>query len=157
MIDSSLRAAQLLALPAATMAHRTSPCGGLKGTWRPRRRPRCSLRRPLSGCSKARWAARCACRRSPSFTRARSAQNTVVNNDPTPKPEKSWTGKLTAKRDFGNRRLRATLFHERTTDALYWQTHVTNIQNVNAVRTTGVELAAQADDAGLTGWNRAGA
>ena len=83
--------------------------------------------------------------------------NTVVNDDPTPKPEKSWTGKLTAKRDFGNRRLRATLFHERTTDALYWQTHVTNIQNVNAVRTTGLELAAQADGAGLTGWNRAGA
>ena len=83
--------------------------------------------------------------------------NTVVNNDPTPKPEKSRTGSLTAKRDFDNGRLRATPFHERTTDALCSQTHVTSIQNVDAVRTTGLELAAQASDAGLTGWNRAGA
>ena len=33
----------------------------------------------------------------------------------------------------------------------------TNIQNVDVVRTTGLELAALASNAGLTGWNRAGA
>ena len=83
--------------------------------------------------------------------------NTVVNNDPNLKPEKSWTGELTAERDIGNGLLRATLFHERTTDALYSQTsvsvtpNVTNIQNVDAIRTTGLELVAQANDVGLEG------
>jgi len=82
---------------------------------------------------------------------------TVVNNDPNLKPEKSWTGELTAERDVAGGVLRATLFHERTTGALYSQTNVsvtpnvTNIQNVDAIRTTGLELAAQLSDAGIKG------
>jgi len=83
--------------------------------------------------------------------------NTVVNNDPNLKPEKSVTTEWTAERDLGNGTLRATLFHERTTDALYSQTNVsvtpnvTNIQNVDAIRTTGLELALQVSDVGVKG------
>jgi len=53
--------------------------------------------------------------------------------------------------------LRATVFHEDTQDALYSQTNVTvspnvtNIQNVDKIRTTGLEIAYQANDVGLNG------
>lgn len=83
--------------------------------------------------------------------------NAIVNNDPNLKPEKSWTSELTAERDLGNGVLRATLFHEDTRDALYSQTNVaastnvTTIQNVDQIRTTGLELAYQANDVGLRG------
>jgi len=82
---------------------------------------------------------------------------TVLNNDPNLKPEKSWTGELTAEHAIGSAQWRATLFRERTQDALYSQTNVsvtpnvTDIQNVDAMRTTGLELAAQASDLGLKG------
>ncbi len=85
------------------------------------------------------------------------AANTVVNNDPTLKPERSWTTEWTAERTLDQGMVRATLFHERTADALYSQTNVnvtpnvTNIQNVDAIRTTGMELAAQADNVGWRG------
>ncbi|SIQ66788.1 TonB-dependent receptor [Pseudacidovorax sp. RU35E] len=66
-------------------------------------------------------------------------------NDPTLKPEKSWTGELSAEKDLGNGLLRATLFHETTHDALFSQlvpgTTTSRVQNVDKVRTTGVELA----------------
>ena len=76
----------------------------------------------------------------------------IVNNDPNLKPEKSWTSELSAEHTFGNGLLRSTLFLERTVDALYSQTNVTvtpnvtNIQNVDTIRTRGLELVAQADD-----------
>ena len=82
---------------------------------------------------------------------------TVLNNDPNLKAEKSWTGELSAELALGSSQWRATLFHERTQDALYSQTNVsvtpnvTNIQNVDAMRTSGLELAARASDLGLTG------
>lgn len=85
------------------------------------------------------------------------SSNVVVNNDPKLKPEKSWTSELTAERELENGVLRATLFHEDTRDALYSQTNVTvspnvtNIQNVDQIRTTGLELAYQASDVGLRG------
>jgi iron complex outermembrane receptor protein len=85
------------------------------------------------------------------------ASNVIVNNDPNLKPEKSWTGELSAERMLGNGLLRATLFHETTRDALYSQTNVTvtpnvtNIQNVDKIRTTGLELALQANDVGVRG------
>ncbi len=68
----------------------------------------------------------------------------IVNNDPDLKPEKSWTGELTTQRELDRGSLRATVFHEDTRDALYSQTNVTvtpnvtNIQNVDRIRTTGV-------------------
>ncbi len=83
--------------------------------------------------------------------------NVIVNNDPNLRAEKSWTGELTAERDVDNGVLRATLFFERTQDALYSQTNVTvvpnvtNIQNIGRIRTHGLELAAQANEVGITG------
>jgi iron complex outermembrane receptor protein len=85
----------------------------------------------------------------------------IVNNDPNLKPEKSWTMELTAERDVmlsGMRGLlRSTAFFERTEDALYSQTNVsvfpnvTNIQNVDRIRTKGIELAMQLNDVGVKG------
>ena len=79
----------------------------------------------------------------------------IVNNDPNLKAEKSWTSELTAERDLGKGTLRSTLFFEDTRDALYSQkniaTNVTNIQNVNHIRTKGLELAHQANDVVLSG------
>ncbi|MFZ6873642.1 TonB-dependent receptor [Undibacterium sp. Di27W] len=78
----------------------------------------------------------------------------IVNNDPNLKPEKSWTMEWTAERvlNEGKGFLRTTLFHERTRDALYSQVNtlvtpnITNIQNVDEIHTTGLELAYQASD-----------
>lgn len=73
--------------------------------------------------------------------------NVILNNDPNLKPERSWTGELSAIRDLGNGTLRTTVFSERTRDALYSQTNVTvtpnvtNIQNVDRIETLGAELA----------------
>jgi iron complex outermembrane recepter protein len=83
--------------------------------------------------------------------------NTVVNNDPNLKAEKSWTSELTIEHDFGFGNARATAFFERTRYALYSQTNVsvtpniTNIQNVDAIRTRGIELALQATDVAIKG------
>jgi len=83
--------------------------------------------------------------------------NAIVNNDPNLKAEKSWTGELTAERSFADASLRATLFHEETHDALYSQVNVADggtvatIQNVDRVRTTGVEVAGQASGWGWRG------
>ncbi|TFW21429.1 TonB-dependent receptor [Duganella callida] len=78
--------------------------------------------------------------------------DTLMNNDPNLKPERSVTSELTAERKLEKGLLRATWFHETTSDALYSQRNVnvtpnvTNIQNVGRIRTDGLELAAQADD-----------
>jgi len=73
----------------------------------------------------------------------------LVNNDPNLKPEKSWTTELTAERALAFGSVRATLFGERTDDALYSQVDttaggtVTTIQNVDRIRTLGIEIAGQ--------------
>jgi iron complex outermembrane receptor protein len=83
--------------------------------------------------------------------------NVIVNNAPNLKAEKSWTGELSLERDLGTGSARATLFFEDTRDALYSQTNVTvvpnvtNIQNVDAIRTKGLELVYQAQDLGVKG------
>lgn len=80
------------------------------------------------------------------------ASGVLVNNDPGLKPEDSWTAELSAERDLGNGLLRLTAFFEDTRDALYSQTNVTvtpnvtNIQNVDRIRTHGVEAAFHAGD-----------
>lgn len=87
------------------------------------------------------------------------SSTTIVNNDPNLRPEQSWTGEWTVERDLGNGLLRATLFRENTLDALYSQTNVTvtpnvtNIQNVDEIRTTGIELAWQAFDLAVRGFD----
>jgi len=86
-----------------------------------------------------------------------NGSGTLINNDPNLKPEKSWTTELTAERDMGNGLLRLTAFFERTKDALYSQTNVlvtpnvTNVQNVDAIRTKGIELSYQAANVLLRG------
>jgi iron complex outermembrane receptor protein len=85
------------------------------------------------------------------------ATNVIVNNDPNLKPEKSWTGELTAERELALGSVRTTLFYEDTRDALYSQTNVTvtptvtNIQNVDHIRTSGVEFAYQVNGVGARG------
>lgn len=83
--------------------------------------------------------------------------NSIVNNDPDLKPERAWTGELTAERDLGHGSARVTLFFEETKDALYSQTNVTvvpnvtNIQNVDRIRTKGIEAVWQKTDAWVRG------
>jgi iron complex outermembrane receptor protein len=72
---------------------------------------------------------------------------TLINNDPDLKAERSWTTELSAERLAGNSALRVTAFFERNSDALYAQTNVlvtpnvTNVQNVELIRTHGLETA----------------
>ena len=83
----------------------------------------------------------------------------IVNNDPNLKSEKSWTSELTAEHDLGFGSVRFTGFFERTKDALFSQTNVTvtptitNIQNVDAIRTHGAEIALSANDVGVKGFD----
>ncbi|HQQ71315.1 MAG TPA: TonB-dependent receptor [Alicycliphilus sp.] len=81
-------------------------------------------------------------------------------NDPHLKPEKSWTGELSAEKDLGNGLARATLFHETTRDALYSQlvagTTVSRVQNVDKIRTRGLELAYSGQPAWLRGLDLGG-
>jgi iron complex outermembrane recepter protein len=85
------------------------------------------------------------------------AGNNLVNNDPNLHAERSWTGELSAVQTAAQWQLRATVFAERTQDALYSQTNVTvnpnvtNIQNIEQVRSKGAELALNSTDWLLTG------
>ena len=71
----------------------------------------------------------------------------AVNTNPDLKPERGWTSELTAQWMAGASNLRSTLFHEDTRDALYSQlntvTYANTVQNIDHVRTTGLELAGQ--------------
>lgn len=86
-----------------------------------------------------------------------AANGTLINNDPNLRPERSWTSELTAQRETAQGLWRITAFFERTRDALYSQTNVTltpnvtNIQNVDAVRTHGIETAYRASDVFVKG------
>jgi iron complex outermembrane receptor protein len=86
-----------------------------------------------------------------------NAAGTLINNDPNLKPEKSWTGELTAERKLETGLLRLTAFGERTRDALYSQTNVlvtpnvTNVQNVGRIDTKGLEMAYAASDVAMRG------
>jgi iron complex outermembrane receptor protein len=86
-----------------------------------------------------------------------AASGTLINNDPNLKPERSWTGELSAERETDNNLWRVTAFFERTRDALYSQTNVTvvpnvtNIQNVDAMRTHGLETSWRGTDVFVKG------
>lgn len=88
------------------------------------------------------------------------SNNSIVKNDPNLKPEQALSAELSAERDLGNGVLRATLFQETVRDALYSQTdittNITNIQNIDRIRTRGIEIAYQAVDVGLRGLDLAG-
>jgi iron complex outermembrane receptor protein len=84
-----------------------------------------------------------------------NAQGQAINNNPDLRPERGWTSELSAEWVAPGASARATLFHEDTRDALYAQlntaTNANTVQNVDRVRTTGLELAARAS-AGRTAW-----
>jgi iron complex outermembrane receptor protein len=86
-----------------------------------------------------------------------AANGTLVNNDPNLRPERSWTSELTAERETDGSLWRVTAFFERTRDALYSQTdvtvtpNVTRIQNVDAIRTHGIETAYRGSDVFVQG------
>jgi iron complex outermembrane recepter protein len=88
--------------------------------------------------------------------------NVLLNNDPNLRPERANTGELSAEYSIPKGLLRATIFQETTRDALYSQTNVTvlpnvtNVQNVDLIKTTGVEFAAYQDDSFVNGLNLAG-
>ena len=79
---------------------------------------------------------------------ATATTNSQFINDPNLRPERSWTGELSAERDLGNATLRLTLFGESTRDSLYSQTtfdavanrNVTRVQNIGRIRTQGLEV-----------------
>lgn len=78
----------------------------------------------------------------------------IVNTDPDLRAEKSWTSELSAERSTAQGSLRATLFGEMTSDALYSQplTAIVNtVQNVGRIGTRGLELSRQEDDALVRG------
>ncbi|NOU25133.1 MAG: TonB-dependent receptor [Methylotenera sp.] len=85
---------------------------------------------------------------------------TIVNNDPNLKPENAVSTDLTVERDLGNGLLRASYFHENMKDALISQTNaytlVTNIQNIDKIRTQGIELAYQGADVAINGLDLVG-
>jgi iron complex outermembrane receptor protein len=76
------------------------------------------------------------------------AAGEIVNNDPALRPERSWTQEWSAIGEFAHGDFRATAFLEDTRDALYSQvnvnsgTTVSTVQNVDRIRTRGVELSA---------------
>lgn len=83
----------------------------------------------------------------------------TVFNDPTLKPEKSWTSELTLETDIGSGLLRATLFYETVKDSLYSERispTVTRIVNVGKIRTPGMELTYQGNDILLRGLDLSG-
>ncbi len=87
----------------------------------------------------------------------------LSNGDPNLRPEVSWTTELSSEWAWQpGATLRATLFTETTRDALYSQTNttvtpnVTNVQNVDRIRTQGLELAASTRDLGVRGLDLSG-
>ncbi len=90
---------------------------------------------------------------------ATSSVNSQYINDPNLRPEKSWTTELSAEKDLGDGLLRLTWFTEGTRDALYSQTtydsaaamNISRVQNVDRIRTQGLEMAYNGFDLGLKG------
>jgi iron complex outermembrane receptor protein len=90
--------------------------------------------------------------------------NAQFINDPSLKPERSWTGELSAEQDLGDGLLRLTAFAEDTRDALYAQTtfdaaanrNVSRVQNIGRIATHGLEAAYTGSDVLLRGLDLTG-
>jgi iron complex outermembrane receptor protein len=95
-------------------------------------------------------------------------QNISVNGlatfaNPFLKPEQDLNGEVNIERKWDDGRVRLTLFHEHTNDAIISQTNLatnpvtfaqvptTTIGNVNAIRMQGVELSAEKDNVFIEG------
>lgn len=85
------------------------------------------------------------------------SNNTIYNNDPDLKPEKSDAIELTAIRDTGTGSLRVSVFQDNIRDAIFQQRQdvggvtVNTVQNVDRVRTRGIEFAWQGSDLFVNG------
>ena len=96
---------------------------------------------------------------------ATSTTNSQFINDPNLRPERSWTGELSAETELTPASLaRLTFFAEQTQDALYSQTvfddaanrNVSRVQNIDLIRTRGIEAAFNGSDMGLRGLDLTG-
>ncbi|MFC4308616.1 TonB-dependent receptor [Steroidobacter flavus] len=83
----------------------------------------------------------------PELFQGTSTAGTIVVNDPNLKPERSDSVDFTVERWFSWGKLRASLFQDDVRDSIFSQTNitvtpnVTNVQNVDRVRTRGIETA----------------
>ncbi len=86
----------------------------------------------------------------------------IVTNDPNLKPERVLSGELSAERALANGLWRVSLFQEDKNDALISQTNttvtpnITSYQNVDKVRTVGIEMAIQLTNLWLSGLDLSG-
>lgn len=88
----------------------------------------------------------------------------IKTNDPNLKPEQVISGELTAERALQNGLWRVSLFREDKQDALISQTDTTtspgntisSVQNVDKIRTYGIETALQLSDLWLRGFDLSG-
>ncbi len=95
---------------------------------------------------------------------ATSTTNSQFINDPNLRPEKSWTGELSAEKDLGSGVLRATLFGENVKDSLYSQTildpvanrNISRVQNIGRIATNGVEIAYSGSNVFVRGLDLSG-
>ncbi|GAB3783090.1 TonB-dependent receptor [Dyella agri] len=71
--------------------------------------------------------------------------NAIVNNNPNLQPERDWSTDLSLIRTLPHGHWRVSLFQDHVADTLYTQTDitlpvpVTNVQNIDRVRTRGIE------------------
>ncbi len=78
-------------------------------------------------------------------------------NDPNLKPERSNSVEIAAEQRFSVSTLRVSLFQDDVHDSIFGQTNITvvpnimNVQNVDRVRTRGVEAVWHIDDVGIRG------
>ena len=92
--------------------------------------------------------------------------NNIINNNPNLQPERSLAKEFTAERGFAfdmtTGTLRTSVFEDDIRDTILSQTNVlvvpnvTNIQNVDRVRTRGIELSVTANDLGVKGFDLTG-
>ncbi|MEN6628985.1 MAG: TonB-dependent receptor, partial [Sulfuricella sp.] len=83
----------------------------------------------------------------------------IKTNDPNLKPEQVVSGELTAERALANGLWRVSFFQEDKQDALISQVDTANIssvQNVDKIRTRGIETALQRSDLWIRGFDLSG-
>ncbi|MHB9119067.1 MAG: TonB-dependent receptor [Burkholderiales bacterium] len=93
-----------------------------------------------------------------------SLPGNVKTNDPNLKPEQVVSGELTAERGLENGLWRVSLFQEDKQDALISQvdtttipgTNISSVQNIDKIRTVGIETAVQLNDLWIRGFDLSG-
>ena len=92
-----------------------------------------------------------------------NASSQFISNNSL-KPEKSWTGELSAEQGWGMLQSRVTLFAEATRDSIYSQTtfdagankNISTVQNIDKIGTTGLEATLATTDWWLKGLDLSG-